>query len=368
MSYIIFCVFRLSLKGAKKMKTAKQVLACMAVVSLLVASQTGAMEFEWAVIGDAGNEFDTNSDPERYGYGSVNYEYRISKFEVTNAQYIEFLNAVGAAPDGSDGLYVPSSLHPTYLGIVYDGTFKLQTHTEDNQNTGYYFYENKPVTHVTFCDALRFVNWLNSGNTENGAYMFVNGNLVPDYYNGALRNPSATYWLPSEDEWYKAAYYDPATEEYYEYPTGSNTAPVSEAPPGATNGGENSANYKDGVHAVTTDPPLTDVGAYYNADSPYGTSDQGGSLWEWNEAILTGQYRVLRGGSFNGSASHMSATWRDGDYFLSEGPSVGFRIASEYDIDGETAIPEPLSLILTGFSAFGLFVRKMSSQGRCPRE
>ena len=48
-----------------------------------------AVSIEYATIGDAGNDADTT------GYGAVAYEYRIGKYEVTNAQYAEFLNAKG---------------------------------------------------------------------------------------------------------------------------------------------------------------------------------------------------------------------------------------------------------------------------------
>jgi formylglycine-generating enzyme required for sulfatase activity len=37
------------------------------------------------------------------------------------------------------------------------------------------------------------------------------------------------------------------------------------------------------------------VGEFENSDSPYGTFDQGGNIWEWNEAIFSvGSYRCLR--------------------------------------------------------------------------
>jgi sulfatase modifying factor 1 len=96
-------------------------------------------------------------------------------------------------------------------------------------------------------------------------------------------------WIPSEDEWYKAAYYDPTKggSNYWKYATQSDTLA------GNTIGAANSANYYDGDYvgsgssAIPTSNALTDVGAYgANSVSFYGTNDQGGNVWEWNEAVI----------------------------------------------------------------------------------
>src|SRR5262249_50686067 len=152
--------------------------------------------------------------------------------------------------------------------------------------------ENKPVVYVNWYDALRFANWLNngqgSGDTETGAYTLLGGKIVPTNGPSITRNPGATWFLPSESEWYKAAYYNPASSSYFAYPTPSNPAPAAQAPPGNAN----SANYSFAVN------DLSNAGAYSNARSPYGTFDQGGNVWEWNEA-LNNSFRAIRGGSWN---------------------------------------------------------------------
>ena len=139
--------------------------------------------------------------------------------------------------------------------------------------------------------------------------------------------------IPSEDEWYKAAYHknDGVTGNYWDYPTASNTAPTSEPPPG-TDMTYGSANYYDGGWAIGSPYWRTEVGAYdaKPSDSPHGTFDQGGNVFEWNEAILYGSYRGLRGGSFIGIDYNLHAADRyyygyptyEYDY-----GGVGFRVA-----------------------------------------
>ena len=320
----------------------------------------------WAIIGNSGNNPDIQmwNDFLGNGYvevelGSVGYEYSIGKYEVTNTQYIKFLNDINAASDGADGLYSISPYCPTYYGITcIDGEFQLKTHVYDTET--YKFYENKPVTHMSWYDALRFINWLNSGNSEYGAYMFINGELQTNYYDGALRNPLATYWLPNEDEWYKGAYYDPDLDEgqggYWEFPTGSNTAPTVEAPAGGTN----SANYYDwwnDYFAIQTDPYLTDVGAYENSDSPYGTYDQGGNVFEWNETLIYGDPNQ-RGGACYHTQRYLSASNNRYSGLPSiESNGAGFRIASSYTGSEHDFIPEPMTVGLLATGLIGIVIR-----------
>jgi len=142
------------------------------------------------------------------------------------------------------------------------------------------------------------------------------------------RNPDATWVLPSEDEWYKAAYYrgGGTNAGYWDYPTQSDTAPTAEGPTGTdlVNG---SANYGNVVGH------LCDVGAYtaMPSHSAYDTFDQGGNVWEWNETAMYEIYRGLRGGSFDYGYGTLHASNRL-DYDFSNQPSlresnVGFRVA-----------------------------------------
>jgi formylglycine-generating enzyme required for sulfatase activity len=146
-----------------------------------------------------------------------------------------------------------------------------------------------------------------------------------------VREPDATWVIPSEDEWYKAAYHynDGVTGNYWDYPTESDTVPTLEAPPGTdlTNG---SANYYDSGYAIGSPYYRTEVGAYdaKPSDSPYGTFDQGGNVWEWNEAILYGSDRGVRGGSFITYDIYLHAAHRgSGGYPTHQDGFVGFRVS-----------------------------------------
>ena len=320
------------------------------IVTFVVTQYANGLSFNdsdyWAVIGNAGNGEDNT------GYGSVDYEYAISKYEVTNAQYAEFLNAVKADPNGSDGLYNANPVNSSYYGITYDSnssSFTIKSHNLDQAQAGYKFYENKPVTYVSWYDALRFINWHNSGNTEYGAYDLSLQSTNPE---NIVRLSGAMYYLPSEDEWYKAAYYDPdlygGQGGYWNFPTGRNSVPIAEDP----DGGTNSANYNN---VLTTDPKLTDVDAYSDSESPYGTLGQGGNVYEWNEAMLDDIYRGLRGGSWRNEGTMMAAYDRSVSSPTNEGWAFGFRVVSSLD----NPVPEPTTILLLALSIVQLIRRRI---------
>jgi formylglycine-generating enzyme required for sulfatase activity len=205
------------------------------LAALLVALPAGALDIEWAYVGDPGNAPDTATNCLYADCGSVPYEYAIAKYEVTNAQYAEFLNAKAASDPL--GLYNPSMGSDTTLGGI----------TQSGSDGSYSYaakpgFENKPVVYVSFYDALRFANWLNngqgSGDTEAGAYTLLGGTPEPSNGTTVTRNPGATKARPSENEWYKAAYYSPGGT-YFEYPTGTDEQTACVRPASDTG---NSAN------------------------------------------------------------------------------------------------------------------------------
>jgi formylglycine-generating enzyme required for sulfatase activity len=315
-------------------------LAALASVSL-VSSTSAVVNIAYVAVGNAGNAVDPATGSR---YGAVAYNYQIAKDETTIGQYAEFLNAV--AKSDPYALYNPDMASKTYIaGISRSGS------------DGSYSYApvagsvNKPITYVSWFDAARFCNWLHngqgSGSTETGAYT-LNGAMSGIY----TVNPGATSWIPSENEWYKAAYYDATkggTGGYWLYST------QSDALAGNTIGVPNSANYHDGDYAVYTGSGagtwgITDVGAYgANSDSFYGTNDQSGNVWEWNDAVESGSLRGLSGGSwYSRVASRLDSTLRNYSDPLYEIDNVGFRIAS---------VPEPSCMVLS-LVASGLFVTR----------
>ena len=329
---------------------------------------------ETVTVGDAGNAADTT------GYGAVASEFAIGKYEVTIGQYTTFLNSVAAVTSDSYIVdlwspYMPSD--PNIAGIsrsgagtsgdpyIYDVIAPSGSTPPGASSPG-----NRPMTSVSWFGAARFANWMNNGatngaSTETGAYTLdgkTNGVRV-------TVNPGATWYLPSEDQWYKAAYYKGGGTNagYWVYPTQSDTMP------GNTIGGAtNQANYyywattNNGVFSVTqfqyySSTPqnyLTDVGAFSNSASAYGTFDQGGNVWEWTDAVI-GPERVVRGGDYAYAYNAFGAFGLESSTSQSYDPSgtydsIGFRVAS---------VPEPstYALALMGAGALWLWRRRKSA-------
>ncbi len=298
--------------------------------SLWLAPAASAVTIDWVPVGGPGNACD-GPLPAPDCYGAVAEAYQISKYEVTNAQYAEFLNAVGAGV--SDPLALYSANMDPVAGLNGGITLSSGVYTAVTGR------ENLPVNHVSIYAAMRFANWLNNGqgavDTETGAYTLIGGTPEPTLGVAVVRNVGADIFLPSENEWYKAAYYEVVSTSYFDYPAESNTPTVCTGP-GAT---ANTANCDYPLGGGPGD--LTGVGSYTGSESPNGTFDQGGNVWEWTEA-LNGTNRVLRGGSLISVPSHLAAATRSAANGADELFEIGFRVASP--------IPEPGTglLVMTG--------------------
>src|SRR3972149_6995519 len=217
-------------------------------------------------------------------------------------------------------------------------------------------FDNKPVTFVSWYDAIRFVNWLQSGNTESGTYTITNGGAnsgdvtLPDH-----STFTSWHWiLPSEDEWYKSAYYKGGGTNagYWEYATQSEEPPIPEAPEG-NDSERGSVNYAN----IIGEPINVGQYTFKPSISAYGTYDQNGNVWEWNETIMgpEGTLRGIRGGGWgSGSwtptgtleATDLSASFRycsdthgSHSHPYLEHADTGFRVAM---------VPEPATLLLLG--------------------
>jgi formylglycine-generating enzyme required for sulfatase activity len=307
----------------------------------VVASGQAAVVVEWVSVGDPGNVDDVHGD----GFGGVAHEYRIGKFEVTNGQYREFLNAVAAVGD-PNGLYnidgEAGGMGGTLGGIARSGSGTVGDPWVYTAKDGDPNWNLRPVNFVSWFDALRFANWLHNGQptggqdattTESGAYVLTGTTSVVGCVPGQqLHCPDALVWLPTEDEWYKAAYYKGGGIDagYWDYATQTDSAPSREAPPGTdlVNG---SALYDD-LFGEVVGPPyyMTGVGEYdaKPSDSAYGTYDQNGNLREWNEALILDTLRGRRGGSWIDFVEFLPASTRDARAPEDELIDTGFRLAT----------------------------------------
>ena len=331
-------------------------------VLLALAMPGLAVTIETVPVGDPNNAPDTRYDPN--GFGRVPYEYRIGKYEVTAGQYCEFLNAV--AKTDTYGLYNRYMDYDAYAGYfgcnikrtASPGTYEYSVASD---------WANRPVNWVSWGDAARFCNWLHNGQptglqslstTEDGAY-YLNGAVTDAALLAVTREADWRWAIPSEDEWYKAAYYDPnkpGGAGYWDYPTSSNTVPGRDTT--ETTNPANNANYptSSGGYLIGSPYYRTPVGEFELSDSPYGTFDQGGNVWEWNEATITDGYhwyRGLRGGSFAGVSSVAGYMLRASVWF-DDSPShqetqFGFRVSQ---------VPEPTCLVILALGGLALLRRR----------
>ncbi len=151
----------------------------------------------------------------------------------------------------------------------------------------------------------------------------------------------------------KAAYYD-GSGSYYDYPTQSNTAPTVASANGTgdiSNSGINVANYDDGADWNSQDGNVTTVGsAGAGSASHYGTFDQGGNVWEWNDAIVSAGNRRMRGSSFKDTGFVMQASVPNSNGTFNESNAVGFRVSSLAPIPESSAYAAILGCLGLAFA------------------
>jgi hypothetical protein len=289
----------------KKVRVLAVIVCVMTAANFVSAEIIQGINIDFVAIGNAGNAADAT------GYGAIGYNYYIGKYEITNAQWNTFTDDVGV-PTGSDGGYSYSA---------------------------YFTGAQQPTNCVSWYEMLQFCNYLTSGDKSKGVYQFSGDNTNPGSFQGIDRNAAKAaygtiYVLPTEDEWYKAAYYKPDYSGYSLYANGTNTAPIVGV----------QSNYNN---------PFS--GAPWNvgtgAQEQNGTFDMMGNVMEWNESLIN------RGGScyYDCGALTSSARFSGGipseEYYTDQRGSVGFRIAS---------IPEPATMLLLTLG--GLVLRRKSGK------
>ena len=301
---------------------------CVVTVFFGVQSYAGTVTFgsgantfnmEFVSIGNPNNGADTTGTPNPAG--RVDYFYDLGKFEVSEDMITKYNANFGTA----NNLVI----------------------TTDNRST------NKPATNITWNEAARFVNWLNISSGGVVAYKYANStmttNLTPwtssdtlDYdASNPYRSKRATYFLPSYNEWYKAAYYDPNKSGgagYWDYATGSDSAPS------AVSGGTTAGTAVYFNQSAPAD--VSNAGGL----SAYGVMGLNGNAREWEESscdLTAGNYntnggstRGYRGGNFGTTnVSVLSSSIRQCDSANLQNSNIGFRVASW------TPVPGPLPLL-----------------------
>ena len=192
------------------MRYALRSLAIGAVALACVSGAGAQVVIETVPVGNPGNADDTHGD----GYGGVDYEYRIGRFEITAGQYRDFLNALDPAGTNPYGLYNSSMDSSSYgCQITWNAessTYDFSGGTVEAPESTAADWENRPVTYVSWGDAARFCNWLHNGQptgqltedpaqgaglTEDGSY-YLNGATSDAALLAVAREPEATWSSP----------------------------------------------------------------------------------------------------------------------------------------------------------------------------
>ena len=299
---------------------------------LFFGNNANTFAIDFVEIADPGNAADSVGFPNPAG--AVGYRYGIGKYEVSESM-ISSYNAEYGTPNG-------------------------QTITTDNRGP------NKPATLVSWSDAARFVNWLNTSTGGFAAYTFdYNGDValwtasdINDYNStNPVRSRRARFVLPSVDEWHKAAYYDPTTDSWYSYPNGSNSPPTAVAS-GTTPGTEVFNQTSPG--SVPADITLA------GGPNPNGLVALGGNVTEWGEPIsfhlFPGSGAVQRGANWLDDATAMLSTAFDETSTTSDvNFAVGFRVVMLI-----SAVPEPQLAAFVAVISIGAawLLRRVQAQRR----
>ena len=251
------------------------------------------MELSFVSVGNLRNPPDSN------GKGSVDATFSMGAYDVTAKEYCRFLNAVAKHRDPYKLYHFSMQFDPIVLSLQRTGQEGDYTYTPIHGR------EKMPITYVTLYSAARFCNWLHNGQplgdegngtTETGAY-----NLKGTQSGPLIRTENAAYFLPTDDEWYKTAYYNASQKNYYAFPNRSYWSPKNSHDIRPYN---NEANYSG--HKTQGDEEsdlrLTPVGYFSTSMSPYGAFDMGGNVSQWTETSReddpTGMNFIIRGGSW----------------------------------------------------------------------
>lgn len=278
-----------------------------AVAAACVAAGTACAQpvpdddFDWITIdrpGNRGYDGPTTLNTPWMGRGSVGYTYRIARMEVSSRQWVEFVNTFSTQDYPTTTLgyrnftLPPASAYGIGIDFSYAGPGRRYTTiATDGRDLG-----NLPVPGMNWRDAAMFCNWLHNGESSDpesllhGAYDVSTWGQVQVNPQGRIRftdalthEPGARYWIPTLDEWLKAAAYDPdrfgpGQDGWWSHLNSSDQPAISGVPgEGTTSGGLNLLDYPPGG------PWTIPLGAYSDALSPWGLLDTASGASEWLE-------------------------------------------------------------------------------------
>ena len=276
--------------------------------AVTITHGTDSVDIDFVDIGYVNN---TPNGINGNGYGAVNYEYSIGTYEVTAQQWADV--------------------------ISFDANVSTGPH--ENSWSGL-----QPTAWTSWSEAAKFANWLTSGNALQGAYQFSDANTYTGVdRNTALSTYQTIYVLPTEDEWYKAAYFKSDGSGYTTYATGNSV------PDGIDFSGDTNYDsvFNDGFN---NGGPLAVGGGTMENN---GTYDMGGNVWEWMEETYQ---PIIRGGNYlHGSNNLLSSNRNSNNPVYGERGDVGFRVVSVAPI---STVPEPSSVGLLAIGAMGCMLRR----------
>lgn len=296
--------------------------------------------YQQVTIANPSNENDPTT-----GFGRVDYVYKMGKYHVTIGQYTEFLNAVATTDTYS--LYNSNMTNLINVAGIRrtgaQGSYSYSVMDNDGSSA------DRPITSITWFNAARFANWMSNGQptglqisttTENGVYNLngaISGASIAKNTTNPNTDAAPLFYIPEENEWYKAAFYDAGAQAYYRFATQSNDIPGNTA--GSSTNQANFISDETGypiTHSFsfsTSVNYLTNVGAFTNSGSYYGTFDQNGNAWEWTTKNQGGHLSLpLRGGAYTSSPFVLASSYSLYTLLNIISPNVGMRLASPNSI------------------------------------
>ena len=302
--------------------------------------------YTWATITHPGNPaYPGNQHGIHAGRGSVDYVYRISKLEVSTGDWLEFANAFSMQSDELDDLLFRRVIWQVRPDFDYHGPGTRYVYGPTGLDEPWL----SPIG-VTWRQAAMYCNWLHNGKSTDpnalmdGAYdVSTFGIIGASYTDQDTRHPDAKYWIPSLDEWLKAAHYDPDKSGqgpgWWTYGHASDEPPIQGLP------GEGHTVIGMPWDDVPGSPIGFPLGAYADVASPWGLHDIIGGHSEYTEEWFVDGFGNNRARLYKESSNlhwwdpERDEIWNFNYLFPHSRGQTSFRIASRPPCPSDLAPP-----------------------------